>query len=137
MVSNDKLSTKEVEILDAIVARFSKRAKHATTWDFNIFITEWINFIKEVEKGYTLTIDDYTNDVSKRDLIDELSQQISKDLKNKVNQLIEFWDISFQNTTNDLIKPLSSRENAKWWWYKIPKKLVGELKKDVKSLKIA
>lgn len=127
----------ESRLLNSIVANFSKRAKHATTWNFNEFMKEWFDFIAEVEKGYTMTIYDYTNDLTKRDLLDELLQQVPQDLKNKVIKLVKSSDTSFKNATRILRKPLSSSEDPPWWWYRLPKKLLGELKEDVESSKLS
>ena len=126
----------ELTLLDSISASFSRRAKHATILNFNEFIKEWFDFIAEVEEGYSMTIDDYTNDLTQRDLIDELLQQVPEDLKNRVIKLIEPSDVRFKNATKILRKSLSSSKNPPWWRYRLPKKLVGELKEDVESLKI-
>lgn len=127
---------KELTLLDSISASFSKRAKHATTWNFNELMKEWFDFIAKVEKGYTMTIDDYTNDLTLRDLLDELLQQLPEGLKNKVSKLVEPSYARFKNATIILRKPLWSDKNPPWWKYRLPKKLVGELKEDVESLKI-
>ncbi len=50
--------------------------------------------------------------------------------------MIEPWDNRFSIATNVLNKPIFRDDNPAWWWYRIPKKLVGELKKDIDALGI-
>lgn len=129
-------TNKEYSLLNKITADFSRRAKHATEYTFETFIKEWRDFVDQVESGYTMTIDDYTNDLSIRELIDELLQKISAPLKEKVVLLIEPLDEKLKQSTYELRNPLTKRENPPWYWYRMPKKLVGELKEDKESLKI-
>lgn len=124
---------KEINLLNSITESFSKRAKHAYLQSFNEFINKWYIFVQEVEQGYEMTIDDYTNDLTKRDLIDELLRQLPETLKNKVNTLIEPSDKRFDSATNILKEPIFREDNPPWWWYRIPKILVGELKEDVEA----
>lgn len=77
----------ELKILNSITEGFSRRAKHARLQSFEEFMGKLYIFLDGVEKGYMATIDDYTNDVSKRKFAGELLDQLPPTLKKKVNEL--------------------------------------------------
>ena len=130
---NTMFTDKELQLLNSITEMFSIRAKHAKGKAFDEFMGQWYGFIISVEKGYTLSIYDYTNDLSLRDLIDELEGQIPESLRKKVISVVDPWDKRFENETNILQQPIHRKKDSPWWWYRIPKKLIGELEEDIKS----
>jgi len=127
---------KEINLLNSITEGFSKEAKHAYLQSFDEFMNDWYNFVEKVERGYSMTIDDYTNDLTKRDLIAKLLEQVPDTLKNKVNALVDPWDKRFDKATNALKSPIFGEGNKPWWKYRIPKKLTGDLQEDIIALKI-
>lgn len=62
-----RVSEKEISEINKLSAIQSKRAKHSITIAY--LIDKWNRFILNVENGYKLTIDDYTNDLSVIDLL--------------------------------------------------------------------
>lgn len=85
-------------------------------------LTEWSNFIIEIENGYNLTIDDYTNDISLRDKIQIIIDNSHQETKDKIVQRITEWDTRFIKNTNKLNEPLipNIKRPVQWWWYRIP-----------------
>ena len=104
--------------------------------DIKDMIQYWAEFLASVEKGYTLTIDDYTNDIYNRYLLEEEIVKLPKLIGDKARNIIEPMDEEFKKLTNPIKESLWSEKDAAWWWYRIPKKLIGELKKGVESQNI-
>ena len=128
-------NAKELQLLNSITEEFSRKAKHKKMQNFKEFMGKLYIFLGAVEKGFEATIYDYTNELTLRDQADRLLDEIPPILKKKVKNLLSDWDKRFDEATNVVSEPLLG-ENPQWWWYRIPKILVGELKEDVESLDI-
>lgn len=93
----------------------------------------WQQFIAEVEAGYDLTIDDYTNDLSLRDILQEFLDALSHEpalptyetLVQKVQELDELFIQATQEVKDPLLPPLGHKPPG-FWWFRIPKRC-GEL----------
>lgn len=125
----------EQQLLDSITRDFSKRAKHAHLQSFEEFMGKLYKFLGRVENGYEMTIDDYTNDLGRRDLAEELIAKVPSNLKKKISESLKVWDERYDKATNPTEKSIL-KENGSWWWYRLPKILIDELKRDVVSLDI-
>ena len=91
----------------------------------------WQNVISEVEKGYSLGINDYTNDLTLRDLIEEVLRGCPEDLKEKISLFIKRWDEKFDHLTQKAKRPLLKIDKEFWWWGRIPLNLKDPLKSDL------
>lgn len=124
----------ELKSLDLITEELTRRSGYPISKSFEELMKQLYHLLTEVEEGYTMTIDDYTNELTRRDLAEKLLNEISRDLKRKVSKLLEVWDKRFGEATDVINEPLF--DHPQWWWYRIPKKLVGDFKEDVESLNI-
>ena len=107
--------------------------------DIESLVKKWAAFVHQVGRGYTATIYDYENDVTIRDKIDSLLMKHSSNSVIEFLQLrIEKLDDSFRRITiateNPPWKVSKNKNDPGWWWYRIPKKLVGDLEEDLKNL---
>lgn len=126
------LEPEEQTAVAVLEARFSDRARYPITLDS--LLTEWDHFVCEVEQGYPLDVYEYTNDLSTRDLIDELLASISKSAQKKLVKYVRPVDERFKRATlpdegsrlSRFIRPWEG-----WWWQRIPEKLVGTLASDL------
>ena len=136
-----ELSNKEIERLDQIVRAYAERAKKvdADGVTFTNFLEKLERFNQEVEDGYSLTIDDYTNDLSQRDMFEEIKNQSQNDVRPKLIAFLQKWDERFIQNTREIDRPIiGDREDTKkgWWFYRIPQKLTSSLKSDAEKMGI-
>lgn len=124
------LTADEQDAIAALEARFSERAHFSIT--IGKLLSSWQRFVVEVEQGYEDSIDDYTNDLSTRDLLDETLRAAPQDLNRTLLATIEPVDRRFQQATRADDKHLIEtfiRPGEGWWWSRLPIKLVGSLDK--------
>ena len=137
MITTSTLSEEEEKRIRIFLKQLSKEGKARDDLTFDILITDWSNFVKEVKSGYTLTIDDYTNDLCARDILGEISAFVEEPTRTKINKILVPLDEQFKKATHKIGQPLFSSRTDLWWWYQIPNVLVGGLKKDLELRKLA
>ncbi|UCB56615.1 MAG: hypothetical protein JSV30_05240 [Candidatus Omnitrophota bacterium] len=128
-----EFSKDEQKALEEIISRLSKRAKQKFTLDS--LLGKWSAFIADVEKGYSGTVYDYTNDLSVRDLLEELIIEAPPNAGAKLMAAIQKLDQKFIKLTQEAAFPFGSWQEGKapFWWKRIPLKLRGELKEDLEQ----
>ncbi|HEY7269355.1 MAG TPA: hypothetical protein VH951_05980 [Dehalococcoidia bacterium] len=96
-------------------------------------VRSWTHFVDEVESGYKLTIYDYTNDLSKREILHELSEAVGPTLSARLEEVLRPVDERFRAASRALSRPVSRREcdEVLWWNFLIPTELHGELLEDL------
>ena len=98
-------------------------------------IAKWQSFVIEVESGYTLTIYDYTNDLS-------LRAQLENEIRsNKVSDnelgVVAALDERFRRATRDSVKPLPGMPDpGDWWVRRVPRNATAELAEDLRKERI-
>lgn len=106
----------------------SSRAHHPVTVDS--LVASWRRFVGEVERGYEDTIDDYTNDLTGRDLLEEALAPAPAALRISLRDDIQPLDERFERATQpDESAMLAAfvQVGPGWWWKRLPVKLVGAL----------
>ena len=105
-------------------------------------LNKYQKFIEEIRAGYNFSIYDYINDLSIRDLLEEKVEHLAEEIKNKYLYKLHKLDIAFKRLTNEIKTPLilteftqtsSKKRTTQWWYYRIPKNLGSELKKDLEE----
>lgn len=100
-------------------------------------IQEWSDIVSEVEAGYKdLYIEDYENDLCKRDILQELIESLSPSGANALEKLLEPIDDRFIQATMPVKRPLLppiSEEPLGFWWYRVPKNPGEDLLHDLKQ----
>jgi hypothetical protein len=99
-------------------------------------LAAWESLVREVEQGYPATIDDYTNDLTSRDLLQEIVGACDESLREELTASIEPLDERFRRATRpdeqgriaEFIEP-----GAGWWWSRLPLRLEGDLAADLAS----
>ena len=127
-----QLTPEENVKLNQILAFQSARAKFLIKLPY--LLKKWDCFVTRIEEGYRLTIDDYTNDLSIRDLLQEILEVIpnNTELKKWIGEL----DGRFIGGTKKVefpLLPLMNRPKVGWWWFRIPLHPGDELKKDLEN----
>jgi hypothetical protein len=98
-------------------------------------IDKWAVFVSGVEGGYALTGYDYTNELSGRDLLEEVIRYARSPLREKVELALAPLDARLQAATRELMEPirLGPPPDASWWWRRVPHDLSSELASDLLS----
>jgi hypothetical protein len=133
-----QLSPKEEQLIKELDDRRETARKGSLVITLTWAINQWQKFIEEIKGGYTLTVYDYTNDLSDRDIIEEYLAELSEPLRGKILTIVMPLDEQFRGLTNETDKVLMSQSavaysDMPWWYHRIPKKLVGELKEDINN----
>jgi hypothetical protein len=114
------------------MAKHREETKIKKYLSLDSYIREWEAFVGEIEKGYDLTIFDYTNDLATRDILQTILHLLSEPGRVMLEGVLEPLDRRFLTTTREIKEPLRG-EDRSFWWVRIPKVLVGELKGDLES----
>jgi hypothetical protein len=109
------------------------RAKHPPRdfWTLNGMVQAWSHVVARIENGYDEIIEEYWNDVSVRDLLEELLAVIPEgSVRSWVTEEIQETDARFRKATHSVEKPIFGSGAVAWWWMRAPNVLVGELRRD-------
>ncbi len=116
-----RLSPNEQAALGVLESRFSQRARFPITLES--LISDWETLVKEVQEGYPSTVDEYTNDLTARDLLEEVLCSLSEASQRKVAKVIRPLDEHFRTATcpdEDHVLSRYFRVHDGWWWSRIP-----------------
>lgn len=127
MTTRVKLDPQEQAAIGLLEARFSQRARFPVTLD--LLISSWEGLVKEVEEGHTSSVDEYTNDLTTRDLLEEVLRSLPEGPRQKVASLVRPLDERFTAATCPDDEHVLSRffeVPDGWWWSRIPARLAHE-----------
>jgi hypothetical protein len=130
MKPNSSLSKNELARLDGILSKFSDVAGYDITYEG--LISDWRRFVKEIRTGYRHSIYDYSNELSGRDLLENLKEAADDPVAKKIHEELLPLDADFEKNTQAVEKPLAANK-VNGWWHRIPKQLVGELRDDLQD----
>ncbi len=85
-------------------------------------LERWAQFPEEA-KEYTATVDDYTNDLTMRDVIEVVLREAVEPLRGKLLRFVDDADERFRAATVDDDQGRLSqhfRISKGWWWRRIP-----------------
>ena len=111
----------DTEFVKELEARFTSRAGFPITLEG--LVSSWGQFVAEVECGYEDSIDDYTNDLTTRDLLDEALQSAPERLRRTLYESIRPLDDRFYAATRaDESGTLANffKPGPSWWWRRAP-----------------
>jgi hypothetical protein len=134
MASILHLTLEEQHSINIILEQLSRRARQSIRLDD--LLNKWGDFVSKVEQGYDDSIYEYTNDLSIRDLIEEIMGQLPQTIKAKLLPLISKADERYFSSTRQVERPLGGnwqKEQTPSWWLRIPINLKEELKRDLRS----
>ncbi len=129
-----QLSSEETDALNTILGWLSERAKRTLT--LNQLLQQWGDFVVQIERGYQDSIYEYANDLSVRDLLEEILVKATQALREKLTELIQPWDERFYNATQKTQRPVlpgMAQESLRSWWFRVPKNPGRELEQDLRS----
>lgn len=127
-----KLNSQELHALEPILTRLSTRLSRQVDI-FHLF-DRWEEFVRDVEKGYSLTGYDYVDDLAVRDLIGEVISAAPPMIRDKIlKEGLDGLDQRFRVATRELPRPLrlATPERPGWWWLRAPNDVSGDFAKDL------
>ncbi len=110
-----------------VEARFSERARRPMS--LSSLLSSWAGIVDEIEGGYEATIDDYTNDLATRDLIDDAIGSVPESIKEKLESAVKPLDERFVGATRPDETQLIGQyfnHGPEWWWSRLPVTLRGD-----------
>jgi hypothetical protein len=123
--------------IDYASVRAATEALTARGWrpsTLNEQMESWENLVGQVEVGYHLTIDDYTNDLSARRWLEEARPLLTELVRASLDSRLDPLDKRFRAATREARgMPGAGPE----WWYRLPVRLVDELAEDVVRMGLA
>jgi len=130
-----QLDPDEVRVLADAVARACAGIPRPSS--FEGYLQSWSGVVCRVEQGYKLTIDDYTNDLYVRDIIESVLLGVPATLHKKVFPEVEVLDRRFIAATRGVSRPLlepdPQTDRLGYWWFRIPKQLNERLERSLKT----
>lgn len=96
------------------------------------WIRQWAVFVAQVESGYPLTIYDYLNDIDTRSVLDEVLEVASFDCCRRISVELQPLDARYMAATVEVSEADAWRQRS-GSWYRRPKRLTGELEKDLSN----
>jgi hypothetical protein len=124
-----RLSGDDLRDVTTILSGWSARRRLPVSLDG--LITKWQEFVHAVELGYDYTIYDYTNDLTVRDMLEEVTEAIHEPSRSRLTAIIAPLDERFLAVTRPVSTPLLVAPVERVWWYRVPRVLVGELEQDL------
>lgn len=88
----------------------------------------WAELVSEVETGYGMTIDDYTNDLSVRKWLEQVRALVTEPIADSIAERLAPLDQRFLDAT--VVPPHHMPGAGDGWWYRLPRVLVDELRED-------
>jgi hypothetical protein len=127
------LSADEAASLQAVLGPLSARAKRPLT--LGGLLSKWRDFVGAVERGYSDSIYDYTNELGVRTILDEIIHATPAGVGRKITEAVAPEDERFRAITRTVDRPLLGRggetRDECWWLYRIPANPGPGLKQDL------
>lgn len=113
----------ERNVLDSVFKEIREEWGFAKSFGPSRLLEKWERFVKDVEEGYSLSIYDYTHELSMRDLLENVKERVPVRLRQEIEVALRPWDARFMQATQPSDRPIEPvvDEDAKEWWYRLPK----------------
>ncbi|MCB1029747.1 MAG: hypothetical protein KDA95_00330 [Acidimicrobiales bacterium] len=97
--------------------------------------SSWRTFVVSVERGYGDSIYEYTNDLTTRDRVALVLEEVSDEVRGTVEPELVTIDARFVEATGPSQVPIPGGDGQGWWW-RVPSRLEGELRSDLEAERI-
>ncbi len=120
-----KFSIQDEEIIEKIEQKCSSDAGFSITLISSI--SSWENLINECRDGYDDVVEEFTNDLASRDIIQQILDVLSKDGVRELSKFIESLDSVFLDNTIKVHRPIMKYEwiipEKHFWYFRVPKRI--------------
>lgn len=117
-------STRGREIVQQHEERWTREARFRLTLER--VVRDWITFSERVERGYTGYFEEYLDDLTTRDLLDEVIRALPRGDASLVEARISGADQTYRQATRpdeggELAKMFRIEPDDGWWWRRFPR----------------
>jgi hypothetical protein len=118
---------------DSLTLEQALRSVHQGGGTVRDLLRKWTTLVREVERGYTLTIYDYENDLDVRSILERVLEVVAPASGARLKTVLAPLDARFARATTPF--PLGVRRGlgvapGDWWYFRQPSVLTGELAAD-------
>jgi hypothetical protein len=133
---SDEAPTNEDAAPLAAASKELHNAGWAKAFTMGEMLGGWRRLVREIEVGYTMTVDDYTNDLTSRDWLDLVLDRVTDPMRKRIERDLEPLDRRYRDATIDdggaaLAHFFRIDAKGGWWWRRRPTLLTGELAEDL------
>lgn len=91
-------------------------------------VARWAFLVEEVEKGYQLSLRDYTLELSLRDELADCAARLPRYISHEIERLVAPHDERLRFATDVSSKALAPgvEAGARWWWFALPRQATRE-----------
>ncbi len=127
------LDRAESEYIEREIGKLSDRAHFQTSLER--LLQRWQTFVEQVEVGYADSIYEYTNDLSVRDLLEGIGASAPASLRERLAAFLKEWDDRFSAATEETDRAVApgAPPSGAARWRRIPRRLLSELKEDLRN----
>jgi hypothetical protein len=127
------ITSDEEAALTRALQEIQRRTGARSTATLEYLVSRWSRFVEEIERGYELSIYDYTNDLCVRDVLDDVIELVPESLRGDIRTELAAWDDRYRLATKPSAAPLLPGEDVvgRARWHRVPRLLDGELKDDL------
>jgi hypothetical protein len=119
------LLPEEYKIANAIFMDVRLKYVRVERRSLNDFLDKWSKIVVSVERGYRGIVAEYQNDLSYRDMLEEVRRAAPDVIQEKLTAVLVPLDKRFCEATYEVSQPLfinKSKEDG-FWWFRVPRKL--------------
>lgn len=105
-------------------------------WSLESRIERWSRFVQQVTDGYPWIVEEYTNALDGRDILEDAVSMVSPAGRSPLSSVVDPIDRRFEQATEPAPGRLRERrwEARRWWWQRAPLILQGDLARDFRLL---
>ena len=129
--------------LEDIIRGFRDAGKVAEHVTLVGLLDSWCGLVEAVERGYEDSVDEYANAVDSRAILDRVGPRASSEARNALLGWLRPWDARYEAATWRAAAPFHGAADsadphvASRWHWRIPRRLIGELKSDLRDMGLA
>jgi hypothetical protein len=129
--------------LEGVVRDFRAAGKVANHMPLIGLVDSWSGLVEEVERGYEESVYEYANDVTSRAILDRVGAGAHPEAREALLRWLQPWDERYEAATSRAPAPFHGSSEpsdpyaASRWHWRIPRRLVGELKSDMEAIGLA
>jgi len=127
----------EMTAEDYVSVERAQQAMEERGWrpgTLNEYVDGWASLAEEVEVGYSMTVDDYTNDLAVREWLDRVLPMLAERVRASLLSRLAPLDERFRRSTVTPAGPLPGCGTSTWC--RLPRTLVDELREDAIRLNL-
>ena len=133
MPVDEPLDKADYDSVHTAAAELERRGWRRAT--LNERVAAWEALVEEVEQGYGMTIDDYTNDLAVREWLNLARAFLTARVQVSLDARLAPLDERFRAATVSPVRVMPGAGDG--WFYRLPRVLVGELAEDATRMDLA